>query len=168
MATATWVMLVLSIALTVVAYLRGRDIALAGFTRAGNLLWTNLPLLLLSFAVAGLAQVLVPQDLVARWLGREAGWRGVLLGCVAGGLVPGSPYALFPIVGALHKSGAGLGAVVGFLTAWALWSVTRLPLEAALVGPRVMAVRFLCTVAFPPLAGLLAHMVAGWSTWAAP
>jgi len=168
MDTATWVMAGLAVVLLGVAYLGGRQVAVAGLERAGNLLWSNLPLLLLSFLVAGLVQALLPQDLVVRWLGREAGWKGVLLGCVAGGLVPGSPYALFPVVGALYKTGASLGAVVGFLTAWALWSVTRLPLEAALVGPRVMVVRLLCTLGFPPLAGLLAHLVAGWTGWAAP
>jgi len=168
MDTATWVMAGLAVALLVVAHLRGRQVAVAGLTRGGTLLWDNLPLLLLSFAVAGLAQVLLPQDLVARWLGRDAGWKGVLLGCLAGGLVPGSPYALFPVVGALYRTGASLGAVVGFVTAWALWSVTRLPLEAALVGPRVTVVRYLCTLGFPPLAGLLAHWVVGWTNWAAP
>ncbi len=162
MDTATWVMLALAIGLGGYALWRGKATALEGVSRGANLLWTNLLLLLLSFFVSGMAQVLLPADLVGRWLGREAGVRGVLLGCVAGGLVPGSPYALFPIVGTLYRMGAGLGAVVGFLAAWSVWSVTRLPLEAALVGPRVMWVRFVCTAACPPLAGLLAHAVSGW------
>ena len=156
---ATIVMAIIAVVLLVVAYFRGSDLPVAGLKAGGRTLWNNLPLLLLSFAVAGLVQVLIPGELVSRWLGTEAGFRGIMLGCIVGGLVPGAPYATFPIVAALYRSGAGIGAVVGFVTAWALWSVGRIPTEVALIGPRVTLVRFLSTLVFPPVAGLIAHVV---------
>ena len=162
---ATIVMAIIAVVLLVVAYFRGSDLPVAGLKAGGRTLWNNLPsveryrLLLFSFAVAGLVQVLIPRELVSRWLGTEAGFRGIMLGCIVGGLVPGAPYATFPIVAALYRSGAGIGAVVGFVTAWALWSVGRIPTEVALIGPRVTLVRFLSTLVFPPVAGLIAHVV---------
>jgi uncharacterized membrane protein YraQ (UPF0718 family) len=130
---------------------------LAGLLTAGRTLWRNLLILLLSFAIAGLVQVLVPRELIARWLGAQAGFKGVLIACAAGGLVPGAPYAVFPLVAALYRAGAGLGAVVGFVSAWSLWSVSRLPLEMALIGPKPALVRYGITFLVPPLAGLLAN-----------
>ena len=160
MDTATLIMIILAAGLSLAAYLRGGQ-HLAGWLQGGRLLRANLLLLLASFIVAGLVQVLVPRDLVRQWLGTGAGVKGVLLGCLAGALAPGPPYAVFPIVGSFYQAGAGVGSVVGFVSAWGLWSVTRIPTEAALIDPKVALVRFVSTLALPPLAGLLAQYVLG-------
>jgi len=112
---------------------------------------------LLGFVIAGLVQVLVPKELISRWIGAQAGAKGVLVACVAGGLVPGSPYAVFPLMAGLQQAGAGLGAVVGFVSAWSLWSVSRLPVEIALIDPKAALVRYGLTFVVPPIAGLLAN-----------
>jgi len=150
----------ITIALLAVAFWRGRDLPVAGLMAAGQTLWRNLPILLLGFLIAGLAQVLIPKDVITRWLGAEAGIKGILIGCVVGGLVPGSPYAVFPLVAALYRTGAGIGAVVGFVSAWSLWSVTRLPVEMALIDPHPAIIRYIVTFAVPPVAGLLAEGIA--------
>jgi len=159
MDTTTWVLAAVALLLLAVAFWRERDLPLSGLLVAGRTLWRNLPLLLLGFAIAGLVQVLVPREVISRWLGAQAGVKGVLVACVIGGLMPGAPYAVFPLAGALYQSGAGLGAVVGFLSAWSLWSISRLPVEIALIDPRVALIRYGITFAVPPLAGLAAHLV---------
>jgi uncharacterized membrane protein YraQ (UPF0718 family) len=157
MDTTTLILAAVAALLLAGAYWRGRDLAMAGLLAAGRALWRNLLLLLLGFLIAGLVQVLVPRELISRWLGAQAGVRGVFIGCVVGGLVPGAPYAVFPLVAALYQAGAGLGATVGFIAAWSLWSVSRLPLEVDLVGARPALVRYGITFVVPPLAGLLAN-----------
>jgi len=159
MDTTTLALAGVALVLLAIAFWRGSDLPREGLLAAGRTLWRNLAILLLGFLIAGLVQVLIPKDLITRWLGAEAGFKGVLIGCAAGGLVPGSPYAVFPLVAALYQAGAGLGAVVGFVSAWALWSVTRLPVEMALIGPRPALVRYAITFVVPPIAGLLAEAV---------
>jgi uncharacterized membrane protein YraQ (UPF0718 family) len=160
MDTTTLILAAFAAILLAIAFWRGRDLPLAGLLAAGRTLWRNLSLLLLGFVVAGLAQVLVPKELITRWLGAEAGVKGILTGCVVGGLVPGGPYATFPLVAALYRGGASLGAVVGFVSAWSLWSVSRLPVEMALIDPKPALVRYAITFVMPPLAGLLAEAIA--------
>ena len=160
MDATTLILAAVAIILLAIAFWRGRDLPLAGLLAAGRTLWRNLPLLLLGFVVAGLAQVLIPKDLITRWLGSEAGVKGVLVGCVIGGLVPGAPYATFPLVAVLYRAGASLGAVVGFVSAWSLWSVSRLPLEVALIDSRPALIRYAVTFVVPPIAGLLAEAIA--------
>lgn len=160
MDTATLILIVVAAALLVIAFWRGRDLPLAGLLAGGRTLWRNLPVLLLGFAIAGLAQVLIPKELITRWLGAESGIKGILIGCVAGGLVPGAPYATFPLVASLYQAGASLGAVVGFVSAWSLWSVSRLPVEMALIDPKPALVRYVVTFVVPPIAGLLAEAIA--------
>jgi len=160
MDTTTIVMVVTAVILTIIAYFRG-GVHLVGLRLGAETIWDNLVLLLASFAVAGLARVLIPRELISRWLGAEAGFKGILLGCLAGGLVPGSPYSVFPVIASFYEAGASIGTTVGFVTAWCLWSVSRLPVELAIIGPKVTLVRMISTLIFPPIAGLIAQTLSG-------
>ena len=157
MDASTIIMVVLAVILTVVAYFRG-GVHVAGLRLGAKTIGDNLLLLLASFAVAGLARVLIPKELISQWLGAQAGFKGILLGCVAGGIVPGSPYSVFPIIASFYESGAGIGTIVGFITAWSLWSISRLPLEIGIIGPKVTLARYLSTLVFPPIAGIIAQL----------
>jgi len=162
MDTTTLVLAAAAFVLLILALRQGPGVALDGLRAAWHTLRRNLILLILGFVLAGLVQVLIPRDLITTWLGTQAGIKGVLIGCVVGGLVPGAPYATFPLVASLYQAGASLGAVVGFVTAWALWSVSRLPVEMALIDPRPALIRYAVTFIVPPLAGMLAEVVDGF------
>jgi uncharacterized membrane protein YraQ (UPF0718 family) len=139
----------------------GPELALEGLILGGRTLLSAVPLLLAAFLIAGLVQALVTQEMVRRWLGSQSGWRGIALACVAGGLIPGGPYVYFPIAAALLKTGAGLGVLVAFVAAKNLWSVTRIPVELALLGPHLTLVRQAVTFLLPPLLGFLAEGLFG-------
>lgn len=139
----------------------GLELVLAGLMRGGRTLLNVVPLLIAAFLIAGLVQVLITQDMVTRWLGAQAGWRGIALACIGGALIPGGPYVYYPIGAALLRAGAGLGVLVAFVTAKNLWSVTRLPMEFALLGPRLTIIRFVVTLILPPLLGGLAEALFG-------
>ncbi|RMF26615.1 MAG: hypothetical protein D6759_19350 [Chloroflexi bacterium] len=139
----------------------GPALALAGLVDGGRTLVSVIPLLIFAFLIAGLVQTLMSRDRAARWLGAKAGWRGIILACLGGPLIPGGPYAYYPIAAALMHSGAGLGVLVAFITAKNLWSVTRLPLEFALLGSHLTLIRLLVTLPVPPLMGLLAETLFG-------
>jgi uncharacterized protein len=154
---STLILVIISIGLLIFTFVQDRSMAWNGIKLAGNTLWNNLILLLTGFLLAGLIQVLLPRELISEWLGDKSGFKSILIGCAAGGLIPGAPYAVFPIIGGLYKAGAGLGALVGFITAWSLWSVSRLPVEIALINPKVALTRYGITFLIPPLAGLIAQ-----------
>ncbi len=139
----------------------GWPLAWDGLRTGLLILLQTIPLLVAAFVVAGLIQVMVTTELVERWLGRSAGWRGILLACLGGALMPGGPYVYYPIAAVLLHNGAGVGVLVAFVTAKNLWSVSRLPLEFALLGPQLTVWRFLATLLLPPLLGLLAEALFG-------
>jgi len=153
----TLVLIGVALILLIIALVQGDNLAIKGFKLAGKTLWDNLILLLVGFVIAGLMQVLLPIDLISKWLGDQAGAKGIWIGCLVGGLIPGSPYTTLPIVASLHNAGAGLGSIVGFITAWSLWSVSRLPVEIALINPRIALIRYAITFVVPPLAGYAAY-----------
>lgn len=155
MLIATIVMI--AIALALLGYAVHLGVHAEGLHSGLRTLLSILPLLLAAFAIAGFIEVLVPKEKVAALLGDQAGFRGILFGCAAGAITPGGPFVSFPLVATIYRSGAGIGTVVGFITAWSLWSITRLPMEIGIVGPRVTLIRVLSTLIFPPLAGLIAR-----------
>ena len=157
MLVPTIIMAVLAVALVVIGHQRGGGCEIQGLKFAGALLAQMLPLLVFALIVAGMIQVLVPKELLAKWVGTESGMRGILLGTVAGGLSPGGPYVNLPIVAGLMQAGASVGTMVAFLTGWSLWAVSRLPMEVGLLGWRFTAIRLAVTFFFPPVAGLLAQ-----------
>ena len=119
----TLIMGVLAAAFVVVAYSKGQGQHMVGLKAAGKMTLEILPLLLCAFVVAGMIQVLIPKEAVARWVGAESGFRGILIGSIAGGLSPGGPYVSLPIAAGLMRSGAGIGTMVAYLTGWSLWAV---------------------------------------------
>jgi uncharacterized membrane protein YraQ (UPF0718 family) len=139
----------------------GVNKAFEGLVNGGRTLLRVTPLLLAAFLLAGLIKVLVSREVIEHWLGTRAGWRGIMLACFAGALIPGGPYVYYPLAGALLHSGAGLGALVAFVTAKNLWSVTRLPYEFALLGTQLTLIRYGLTLVVPPLLGMLAEALFG-------
>jgi uncharacterized membrane protein YraQ (UPF0718 family) len=157
-------MAVLAIVFAVVVYLvGGKAMTLEGLKLGGQLLWDILPLLIFAFILAGLIQVMIPKEVISRWVGRESGWTGIIIGSVAGGLTPGGPYVVFPIAAALYKTGASIGALVAYIAGWSLWGLSRLPIEVGLLGVKVTIARLVATLIFPPLAGFLAQLF--FSKW---
>lgn len=150
--------------LLTVAYFKGEQAHILGLKIGGRTFLEVIPLLLMSFAVAGLVQALVPREIIVSWLGEEAGIRGIFIGSAAGAVIPGGPYVVFPIIGSLYRAGAGIGPMVAFLVAWALWGLSRLPYEVALVGPKFALIRIVSTLIFPPIAGLIARTFFGGAT----
>lgn len=161
MVIPTAVMGALAAALLMLGYWRGEGQHLQGLRSAFGMILEIVPLLLCAFIVAGMVQVLLPRDLIAKWVGGESGMRGILIGTVAGGLSPGGPYVSLPVVAGLLRAGAGIGTMVAFLTGWSLWAVARLPMEVGILGWKFTLIRLATTFFFPPVAGWLAHLFFG-------
>jgi uncharacterized membrane protein YraQ (UPF0718 family) len=153
----TIIMGLFAIVLLFIGYYNGEGQHISGMKSAYNMTIEILPLLIFAFIVAGMVQVLIPQDLLSSWVGEESGLRGILIGSVAGGLAPGGPFVSLPIAAGLLRSGAGVGTMVAFLTGWSLWALTRLPMEVGILGWKFTLVRLASTFIFPPIAGLIAQ-----------
>jgi len=148
---------VIAIALLIIGYQKGGGEHILGLKAAGNILLQIIPLLIFAFILAGMIQVLVPTEMISRWVGAESGFRGILIGTAIGGLTPGGPYVTLPIAAGLLRTGASVGTMVAFMTAWSLLAFSRLPLEIGLLGWKFTLIRLACTFFFPLIAGLIAN-----------
>ncbi|AMV73833.1 hypothetical protein JCM30471_22530 [Desulfuromonas carbonis] len=106
------------------------------------------------FGLAGLIQVWLDRERVARLLGREGGIRALLLAALFGTLLIGPSYVIFPLLKTVREQGARWAVLGIVLAAWAV-KIPMLPLEMEFLGWRFSLARSLLTLLFAFPIGLL-------------
>ena len=156
---STLVLAVVAVVLAVVAYLKDPGLPVLGVKNGASMLWFIIPRLVPALIIAGLLQVVVPQEVVQRYFGRESGLRALLVASAAGVLTPGGPMVTVPFMVALAHSGAAMPPLVAYMTSWSLFGMQRIiAWEAPLMGWRFVLVRVVPSLAFPVVAGWLVKM----------
>ncbi|MBI4633138.1 MAG: permease [Deltaproteobacteria bacterium] len=157
---ASLVIWILALILGVMAYLRHDGRFRQGLQIAWKQAFSTVPKIVLAVLVSGFFAQIVPTELVAEWLGKDAGLRGIVIGSLVGGLTPGGPVICFPIVYVFLKTGAAVPALISFVTAWSVFAVHRvLAYEIPLMGVRFVKIRIISCLILPPLAGLMAEII---------
>lgn len=123
---------------------------------ARHLFLIMLPRTIIGLTGAGFMAELLPQDQVRALFGPDSGLAGVMLASVVGALVPGGPVVAFAVGAAAVKAGAGLGALMAFITGWSIFSMTRtLTHEAAIMGWSFLGRRLLVSWPAPLVIGVV-------------
>ena len=103
---------------------------------------------------------LIPTDLVVEYLGAEAGIKGIVIGSLAGLVVPSGPPVAFAVAASFALEGASVPALVAFLTAWSVFAAHRVFIfELPLLGARFVRLRMLSVIPLPLIAGAIAMLV---------
>jgi uncharacterized membrane protein YraQ (UPF0718 family) len=124
------------------------------------LLGQMMPKVVAGCLIGTFVPLLLPREVVARWVGHESGLAGLLIAALFGAILPGGPFTIYPVAGALLVVGADAGAVVAFVTSWTLIGYTRaLVWELPFFGGHFVVWRILEALPLPIIAGLLARMV---------
>jgi uncharacterized membrane protein YraQ (UPF0718 family) len=153
--------LVAALSLGCAAYVLNRD----GAAAAGSILVEDIELLLsiLPKVAAGcligaLVRLLIPREVIVRWVGEGSGLAGLAIAAAVGAIFPGGPFTIFPLAVVFMVSGADRGSAVAFVTGWLLLGVNRAIIwELPFLGADMVALRFLISLPMPILAGLIAR-----------
>jgi len=98
------------------------------------------------FILTALLDLWIPKEKIMRYLGKDAGAKGVFLSFVLGSISAGPIYAAFPMCVMLHKKGASIRNIVIILSSWAVIKVPMLLNETKFLGLKFMAIRWVLTV----------------------
>jgi uncharacterized membrane protein YraQ (UPF0718 family) len=157
---STLIMMAVAFLFLIAIYLKSPESAERGLKSSMTLLLEIAPRMISAFIIAGLIQATVPSEMIAQWMGRESGSKGIFIGMVLGTLTPGGPMMQFPIIASLYKSGIGIGPLVSYLTAWSLLGFQRLIMwEFPFLGPQVVIVRLMASILLPFVAGWLSQLL---------
>ena len=139
-----------------IAYWKDPGLPLVGARTGLSMIWFVLPRMIPALVLAGMLQVLVPQETVSRYFGERSGFTAILLASAAGVVTPGGPMVTVPLLVVLANSGMALGPLVAYMTSWSLFGMQRIiTWEAPLLGWKFVAVRVIPSLAFPVIAGWL-------------
>jgi uncharacterized membrane protein YraQ (UPF0718 family) len=119
-----------------------------------------LPKMLAGCLIGGFVILLLPREIVVRWVGAESGLLGILVASAIGIILPGGPFTIYPIAGAFLAIGADAGAAIAFVTSWTLLGVNRAVIwELPFFGVDFVTWRVALAIPLPLIAGLLARLV---------
>jgi uncharacterized membrane protein YraQ (UPF0718 family) len=143
-------------------YLRdGREHFIAIFGSDLTLFGEMLPKVLAGCLIGAFVTMILPRELVARWVGHESGFAGLAVAAFFGFLLPGGPITIYPVAGAFLTMGADAGAVVTFITSWTLCGYTRaLVWELPFFGPDFVIWRIVEALPLPFIAAAAAMVLA--------
>ncbi len=111
------------------------------------------------FILMGLFDVWVPKSFIQKYMGKEAGFKGILLAFVFGTIPTGPVYIAFPIAAAMLKKGARLMNITIFLGTWAAAKLPQLMIELKFLGASFTALRFVLTVLSVIIIGFLVELI---------
>jgi uncharacterized membrane protein YraQ (UPF0718 family) len=156
---STLILVSLAILFALVAYWKDPGLPWIGARAGFGMLWFILPRMVPALILAGMLQVVIPQETVARYFGRESGPTAILMASFAGVITPGGPMVSVPLLVVLANSGMALGPLVAYMTAWSLFGMQRIiAWEAPLMGWRFVMIRVVPSLAFPFIAGWLVKL----------
>jgi uncharacterized membrane protein YraQ (UPF0718 family) len=159
MTQATLILVLIALVLSLVAWRQGPGKLKLGAQVGWSTLKRTLPVLVLAFIIVGFVSVLKPQTFVRTWIGPDSGLQGVLIGTLAGMLLPGGPYVVFPLIGTLFQSGAGLGPTLAMITSWATIALLTVSFELPFMGWRFSLVRLGLGIFVPLAVGFIGTLL---------
>lgn len=86
----TVLLLIVAVLFMIIAYLRHDGSLVTGLKSGGQTFIKLIPIFVAVFIIVGLSEVLVPQELISRWMGEQSGWRGIVLASALGAVMPPS------------------------------------------------------------------------------
>jgi uncharacterized membrane protein YraQ (UPF0718 family) len=145
----------------IIVYLRdGSARMLSILTNDLGIFVSMLPKMMAGCLVSAFVTRLLPREVVARLVGTESGFLGLLIATLMGAVLPGGPITIYPLAGAFLVLGADAGTAIAFITAWNLLGYNRaLIWEMPFFGVDFVLWRVLVAVPLPFLAGALARGV---------
>lgn len=155
---------ILLVVIAAASYVYWRD----GADRFYDVAWHDLglfgdmlPKVLAGSLIAAFLTILLPREVISRWVGAESGFKGILVATLAGIILPGGPFTIFPIAAAFIAVGADVAAAITLITSWTLLGLNRAVVwELPFFGLDFVGWRMLMALPLPILTGLLARAIA--------
>jgi len=163
------VLLAAALALAAIALRQGAGTV----TRAAERIFEQgahlVPRMICALIAAGFIGKLMPSDLIARYLGNEAGFTAILIATAAGLILPAGPVIAFSIAAVFARADASVPALIAFITSWSLFAAHRIFMyEIPLLGFTFTRLRLASVAIAPILAGLIALGLGVFVTFAHP
>lgn len=125
-----WIMLVITLVLYVITAVFDASLAQSALDKSLQSLKAVAPTLLIVFFLLALMNSFIKPKKIAKYLGKNSGFKGEVIALVSGVLSHGPAYVWFPILSEMRNHGARDGLIVAFFYARAI----KLPWLPVMIG----------------------------------
>lgn len=129
--------------------------------RGASMLAGLLTLVVAALFLASAIETLVPAEAIRSLVGESAGPAGIVLAGLLGGVLPGGPYAVYPIIAGVAATGAGTASVLAMLVGYGAIGLSRTSYGLVFFRPRIVVARVAIGVAVTVAVALVAAGVVG-------
>jgi hypothetical protein len=155
-----FILWVLVAVLALTAAIRSKTLCREGLWEGARDFVVLIPRVMVGVVGSGYVAAVMPQDLIAHWIGPNSGFVGVIIATAAGAITPGGAVVGFSVGAAALKSGAGAPQVIAYTTAWSLYTIQRLiNWEIHMMAPRVVWLRAAISLPLPFIAAASAMLL---------
>jgi len=142
-----------------------RDKTLSAISLATRRLLKILPAFVTMMVLFSVTITLLPEEMVARLIGRESGYLGVTIAAGIGSIafIPG--FIAFPLSGALLRQGIPYMVLAAFTTTLMMVGVLTYPIERQFFGPAVTLIRNGISLLIALIVAVAIGLVFGEITW---
>ena len=98
------------------------------------------------FILIGLLDVWVKKETMVKYMGKDSGIIGILLGFFLGSVAAGPLYGAFPVAGVFLNKGSRLANVLIIVGAWASMKIPLILFEWASMGLKFTLIRFVMDI----------------------
>ncbi|WP_346929420.1 permease [Clostridium sp.] len=109
----------------------------------------------------GLIDVWVPREALMKYMGKDAGFTGVLIAILIGSIAAGPMYAAFPFTAVLLKKGVKFSNIIIFMNAWCVTKISTLLFEISAIGYTFTLARLIIDVPGVIIMGYLVERFMG-------
>src|SRR5262249_12545331 len=142
------------------AAVRSKALCREGLWEGGRDFVVLIPRVLIGVVGSGYIAAVMPQDLIATWIGPHSGLLGITIATRVGAATAGGAVVGCWVGGAALKGGAGAPQVIAYTTAWSLYTIQRLiNWEIHMMAPRVVWLRAAVSFPLPFIAGIMAWLI---------
>lgn len=134
--------------------LLNRNKAILGFKYALST-YKNLLIVIVGVALlSGIISEIVDENFVKKFIGKESGFKGVLIGAIFGTLMVGPAYVYYPFLKELLNKGAKINVLATTIGAWAI-KLQWLPFAITLLGAKFIITLNIFIFIFAIISGYL-------------
>ena len=118
----------------------------------------TIKIILSVFVFISLITVWLTPEQIAKYFGKEAGWKRFLIASIVPMFLGGSLFTIFPLIGTLIDNGISYGVALAFITSWSA-KIPMIPLEIHFLGLNFTIIRTLLVIPTAFIIGYLGEII---------
>lgn len=134
-------------------------VAKKGFSNALSSFFNLMPMIFAAILIAQAINVLLPDELIIQWFGKESGLKGIITGGLLAGMLQGGPYAVYPIIQSLLQKGAHVSIIVTMLIGYGAIGLSRIAYDFIFFEPQITGLRLLFAIPLTIISGVILYFI---------